>query len=222
MTKKYLTRTINLASYLVRVYHREGLSRFLEELTLHGRFVCEQFEAEPREMDKHLDTLVGSILSPLWDHQPEKVIRAQAEFADDFRRRESPADKVTELVRAFEGCLSRMEEERAAERLSEQVVDYLKNCPLEDLKKLTVDSLADVFGYSKNYFAERFKMERAVSVHEIMTHEKMNRAFALLSREESPPTVKEVARVLGFSDAVYFSRLFRKKYGFLPSKLMRS
>jgi AraC-like DNA-binding protein len=221
MTKKYLTRTINLATYLVRIYHREGRTRFLEELTLHGRFVCEQFEGEPREMDKHLDTLVNSILSPLWDHQPDKVIRVRADFGDEFRRMTSPKAKVTELVREFDHCLAKMEEERAEERLSERVVDYLKKCPMENLRQLTVDSLAEVFGYSKNYFAERFKMEHSVSVHEILTHEKMNRAFTLLSREDDPPTVKEVARTLGFSDAVYFSRLFRKKYGFLPSKLMR-
>lgn len=222
MTRKYLTRTINLATYLVRMYHRQGRALFLEELVLHGRFVCEQCEAESRDMDRHLDALVSGIISLLWDQQTEKVIRLRAEFVDEYRQRKNVAAKVTALAEEFDRFLSKTEAARAAERLSARVLDYIKGCPLEDLKRLSLESLAERFGYSKNHFAERFRMERGVSVHEVMTREKMNRAFALLSREEDPPTVKSVANALGFSDAVYFSRLFRKTYGFLPSKLMRS
>jgi len=222
MTRKYLTRTINLATYLVRIYHRQGRPTFLEELALHSRFVCEHCEAESRDMDRHLDALVSGIISLLWDHHADKVIRMRAEFGNEYQQQMTVATKVTALVQEFGRFLEKMEAERAAERLSAQVVDYIKGCPLEELKRQTIETLADRFGFSKNYFAERCRMEQGVSLHEMLTREKMNRAFALLSREENPPTVKEVSQALGFSDAVYFSRLFRKMYGFLPSRLMRS
>jgi AraC-like DNA-binding protein len=61
-----------------------------------------------------------------------------------------------------------------------------------------------------------------MTVLDAITQEKMNRAFQMLSRESDGHTVKDISAMLGFSDPVYFSRLFRKKYGMLPSEVSKT
>ena len=62
-------------------------------------------------------------------------------------------------------------------------------------------------------FAERF----GISPKQYLLKLRMNRALELLS--EGGHSVREVAFSCGFNDEKYFSRAFKKKYGYPPSKL---
>lgn len=81
---------------------------------------------------------------------------------------------------------------------------------------LTLDQLADAFGFERFHFAKSYRRltGRAPLTH--FLHLKMERAARLLDGGEL--RVSEVARVLGYEDAHYFSRQFRRLMGVAPSE----
>lgn len=81
---------------------------------------------------------------------------------------------------------------------------------------ITLDQLAEAFGYERFHFAKTYRRltGRAPLTH--FLHLKMERAARLLDGGEL--RVGEVARVLGYDDAHYFSRQFRRLMGVAPSE----
>lgn len=82
---------------------------------------------------------------------------------------------------------------------------------------LTVKKMADMVDLSDMYLGWLFKKETGMTFHNFLTSIRMNRAKELLSSGEYK--VNEVAYLCGFSDVFYFSRVFKKHYGFAPSSL---
>jgi AraC-like DNA-binding protein len=80
---------------------------------------------------------------------------------------------------------------------------------------LTLDQLAGAFGFERFHFAKTYRRltGRAPLTHFLQL--KMERAARLLDSGEL--RVSEVARVLGYEDAHYFSRQFRRLMGVAPS-----
>ena len=63
---------------------------------------------------------------------------------------------------------------------------------------------------------EHFKHEYGMSILEYATEEKLKLACEILS--STSRSIKEVGMACGFSDAEYFSRVFKKRYGKAPGK----
>ena len=49
-------------------------------------------------------------------------------------------------------------------RFSEKIIAFIINCDLEKLNKLTIQSLAEEFGYNRSYFSTKFKKETQMLV----------------------------------------------------------
>ena len=65
-----------------------------------------------------------------------------------------------------------------------------------------------------DYLRKRFKKEVGVSPLEYMTNLRMKSAEMLLTAMwANEYTVSEIARMCGYDDALYFSRVFKKHYG---------
>lgn len=80
---------------------------------------------------------------------------------------------------------------------------------------LDLATLAEVAGMSRHGFCRRYKAETGNSPYQHFLHLKMERACYLL--DISHQTVADIAESLGYEDAYYFSRLFRKVMGVSPS-----
>ena len=83
-------------------------------------------------------------------------------------------------------------------------------------KKITLDELAEVSGYSKSRFSHVFSeyMGTTPVKYQNDVRLKMSREM-LLSTLQS---IGEIALNCGFADQLYFSRLFKKKYGITPTE----
>ncbi len=218
---RYLTRTLNMARFLSRQFFLHGRDAFQAELDTCVSFLVEQFAPRPAELTTHLDALLDSLLHGFGDGNPDRITRWKAELAGGWRGEVPPERRLRAFRADIAALLRRMEDDLASEGLGERVVQHIKTCPDPTLRRLTLESLADAFGYSRTHFAERFRGERGITVHDALTHEKMHRAFRLLTEGDPPPTVRVLTERLGFSDPVYFSRVFRKIYGRLPSQIRR-
>jgi len=86
-------------------------------------------------------------------------------------------------------------------------------------EEITLARMADHLNISKNYFCSLFKQETGTNFLEYVTKVKMEWAKLLL-KEGSYKTYK-VSEMLGYREASYFSRLFRKNTGCSPAEYKR-
>lgn len=82
-----------------------------------------------------------------------------------------------------------------------------------------ITELAELAGLSPSHFRMMFKEVTGMTAVEYQQHVKITRAIEFLTSGEH--NVTETARLTGFRDVYYFSRLFKKIIGVAPSSLTR-
>jgi len=98
----------------------------------------------------------------------------------------------------------------------ERAADHLRHHFAE---QVSVPQLAAIVGLSASYFATSFRRRFGQPVHRYQLELRMSRARELLDTTSLP--VGEVARLVGFDDAFYFSRRFRIVHGQTPREFRR-
>ncbi|MEW9668325.1 helix-turn-helix domain-containing protein [Ammoniphilus sp. 3BR4] len=94
-----------------------------------------------------------------------------------------------------------------------QAIQYIK----ENLeKKISLDEIARFCCLSKYHISHLFKKELGVSIVDFIN--KMRIEKALLYLEQTDLTVQQIANHVGFEDANYFSRTFKKYVQISPSE----
>ena len=83
---------------------------------------------------------------------------------------------------------------------------------------LRVSTLAERFHLSPNYFSFIFRRDVGVTLSEYIERARMGRACQLL---RAGCSVVRAASMLGYSDAAYFSRVFKKATGQAPNEYRR-
>lgn len=84
---------------------------------------------------------------------------------------------------------------------------------------LSLDSLAQAFGYTKQYIIRVFRAQFGMPPMAYLNEARLSHALRCLM--ETSLCIEEVARRSGFEDSNYFSRLFKKKYQLPPSVYRR-
>ncbi len=87
-------------------------------------------------------------------------------------------------------------------------------------KKITLDELAKKSGYSKSRFSHIFSEVVGTSPLQYQNNIRLGTARELLSATDRPIT--DIALCCGFTDPLYFSRLFKRKYGITPSEYRKN
>ena len=85
---------------------------------------------------------------------------------------------------------------------------------------LTVNSLAAAMHFNTHHLSKTFKKQTGINLGDYITEVKMARARLIIVRGRRKAAV--VARLLGFRDVRYFSRLFRERIGQTPTEYRRS
>ena len=83
--------------------------------------------------------------------------------------------------------------------------------------KLDVKALCGILFISVSSLQRAFAKCLAMSPKQYLIQLRMNRALELLTKNEI--SVKEISFACGFADEKYFSRAFKKRYGYPPSQL---
>ncbi|MNE89807.1 HTH-type transcriptional activator Btr [compost metagenome] len=91
------------------------------------------------------------------------------------------------------------------------MIDYIKSNLNE---KMNIHGLSDKACMSKATFYRLFKRELGVSPNDFILSEKISKAKQLLSNPSAK--VAAISYELGFSDANYFIRTFKKLVGVTP------
>ena len=108
-------------------------------------------------------------------------------------------------------------EQNQAEVAVKWAVEYINNNYHKDL---TLEQLAEKLFMSTGYFCRIFKKHAGTGYATYLTKIRLEKAKEILLTGKY--TVNEVARMVGFRDASYFSSVFKKHYNQSPSNLAAS
>ncbi|HET9224514.1 MAG TPA: ATP-binding protein, partial [Roseiflexaceae bacterium] len=92
-----------------------------------------------------------------------------------------------------------------------QVIGYIHHNAASGLSR---QQIAEAVGVSKNYLTHIFHQELGISPWEYLTRYRIKQARALL--RETNASITAIAAQVGFEDASYFGRVFRKQVGCSP------
>jgi AraC-like DNA-binding protein len=81
---------------------------------------------------------------------------------------------------------------------------------------LTIAEIADAVGASAAHVQRCFRAQYGLSVIGYVHQARLRRAATLLQTTDQ--TMTEIALAVGFADARYFARLFRRQYGVAPAR----
>lgn len=79
---------------------------------------------------------------------------------------------------------------------------------------LTLELVAKKFGYNKKYLSDMFKKKFDIGFTEFVRDVRLKNAVSLM--ELGNTSITRISELSGFSDPLYFSKLFKVKYGMSP------
>ena len=97
----------------------------------------------------------------------------------------------------------------------EPALEYLENHIFDPALK--IGGLHELCGVSDTYFRRMFLEQFGIAPKRYVQERRLAQAKAILDNGEYS-SIGEVALLTGFDDALYFSKVFRKKYGHAPSE----
>lgn len=100
----------------------------------------------------------------------------------------------------------------------EQIVDYMHQHYNE---KISLDQIAANMYLSPFYISRIFKNELQDTPINYLITLRMEKACELLA-QDSRLAIQDIARSVGYDDAYYFSKLFKKHYGISPSNYRKT
>nr|WP_246879913.1 AraC family transcriptional regulator [Bacillus suaedae] len=101
--------------------------------------------------------------------------------------------------------------EEAEDPLSQQMTKALSFIHSHYHEPLTLDEIASVSGYSRFYFIKQFKQKLKMPPMQYLTKIRIQKAVGLLRSTDA--TVTDISEKVGFSNANYFNKVFRKTMG---------
>lgn len=106
------------------------------------------------------------------------------------------------------------------ERYSGVVRNVLNFVDFHYMEPLSLESLALKYAVNKNYLSTLFSREVGMPLTEYINLTRVRRSLKLLS--STTLSMQEVAERVGFSDANYYTRTFKKLHGTTPNMYRRS
>lgn len=86
--------------------------------------------------------------------------------------------------------------------------------------KLSLTEIAEKLYVNPSYLSKIFKEQTKYSIIEYLVNFRLNKAKECMDRNRDNP-ICEVAYEVGYSDPLYFSKSFKKKYGISPQRYLR-
>ncbi|MFC7686704.1 helix-turn-helix domain-containing protein [Ureibacillus sp. GCM10028918] len=121
-------------------------------------------------------------------------------------------EEIKEWVMAVFNKLVIVNEEKVLNQ-----VEVARSWIVENMKEsITIEKIARQVYMNPTYFCEYFKNQTGETVHEFVTSTRISKARELLLTTNLK--VYEISELVGYADTKYFSKLFKKYYGELPSK----
>lgn len=100
--------------------------------------------------------------------------------------------------------------------MQQQVEQAIRWFTLQYPQPISMETVASTLGYHRTHFSKIFKEHTGLAPMQYLTKVRMEKAQLLLLKE--PLTIQQVASSVGYTDALYFSKQFKKWFGCSPSE----
>jgi AraC-like DNA-binding protein len=198
MTLTMTTEDSELEYILVR-YSLEGVDSTAQPT--HPSLTNDHFQLEPGAnpiLSEHLNQLYESLFTP------GNMALLRTGFLFNMI-----------IYELFASCLNRLNGN--SKDMIALARDYIHNHYMDTLN---LQKLADIHGTSPQSFSYFFKKYTGVFPIDYLIQHRMKRAQELLTLGNY--SIKQVAASVGYEDALYFSRLYKKHFGYTPSQSQRN
>ncbi len=146
---------------------------------------------------------------------PEELLTLNCRYIEEINRIQSLGEVCLWIKKVLGVFLDNMDDARCIKNL--QVV----NCAVDYIRahyqrRLTLEEIAQQVYVSPSYLSRLFKKEIGCTVIELLTKVRVEEAKKVFHNPKY--TVRQVAAEIGFEDANYFSKVFRRIEGITPSE----
>ncbi len=149
--------------------------------------------------------------------------RVRIEYLDFFRitRKFKNVEELNRYLKIeiAEILISQKEQIESQKNFNENFMKLLEYVDGHYDEKLNLNSLSERFFLNMSYCSELFKKVTHLNFSDYVTKIRMEKAAALLS--DGRYMAREVAEMTGYSDAFYFSKVFKKYYGVTPAYFLQ-
>jgi len=149
------------------------------------------------------------LLKPFKDEELEKVLE---KVTSEIHESENESnDLVLDFFEEYPG-----KDRKEANRYVMQCIRCMEDGYMKDMTCLKI---SEELGISESYLAKLFKRETGYTFVDYLTHIRMKKAIHIMEKDH--PKIYELAYLVGYNDAHYFSNIFKKVTGKSPSVYMR-
>ena len=150
---------------------------------------------------------------------PLYIDAISGQFIIEIEQTETEAQLLALIPKMIRhSCL--LVQRHSLERYSGAVRSCLNYIDFHYMEPLNLEGLAARFAINKNYLSSRFHKEVGMTVTDYINRTRIRRAEGMLGKTALP--MQAVAEQCGFSDANYFTRIFKKINGVSPNEYRKS
>lgn len=191
-------------------YFKTGLSDFLK--------ICRDNNTPQCLLENMLNELydsikdMGSAISPGNKGDIESSFEIDELISNSVSYRQISDGLVYKYDDSITNAAKKDKKDNYHQKLLKGVEDYLD----ENLKQtITLQSLAETFTLAPNYLSSLFKKYKGVTPGEYLTMLRIQKAIELM-KENPNMLIKQISKLVGYNDQLYFSRIFKKVMGKAP------
>jgi len=175
----------------------------------------------PSIYDKYLSRGGQAVFTPLHVSKFTEVMSALYDFgnSDDYIRDMRINEQLNKLLTLLmEQSWNPKNIPASSKKLElDEIQDYINEHYTE---KISLDGLAQHFYINKYYLMKLFKERYGITINHYILAKRITTAKQMLRFTDK--TMEEIANLLGFADANYFCRMFKKIEGMTPGKYRKS
>lgn len=124
------------------------------------------------------------------------------------------------LLMSYANLLVALINKHLAAPVHSPVVEEIENCIIRNYpdENFELDSYLHSLPFNYDYLRKLFRKETGVTPHRFLNDTRLQAAaehLGIANAEEG--SITHIAHICGFREPLYFSRIFRKKYGLSPS-----
>jgi len=139
-------------------------------------------------------------------------------FYNDAKERTALLSCYGNLISCYAAAYQTVRQRPAVvEEIEHSIISNYADCDYE------LDTYLRSLPFSYDYLRKLFQKELGMTPHKYLNDKRLQiAAEALVNSDASGSTVADVALMCGFRDPLYFSKMFKKKYGVAPSFYFQS
>lgn len=170
----------------------------------------------PNDIEKYIQSLSVQTVAVLLKDSSMKVDVSKVEEAIQITRKATSYAHLREELLKWLTTLFQIRKDQSLQKDIDPVRIAKKWIQMNLGVNITIDKIAREIPMNSTYFCEYFKSQTGETILDYVTKTRLEKAKDLLVTSDLK--IYDISEQVGYTDTKYFSKLFKKYYGEVPSK----